>query len=270
MGVGCVRAGAQVGITYGRNAENLPTPSQVAGFPTQNLNYSIPILRLLDADLQVLQAFRRSNLVLTVTLPSDQIPSVPLNRRRQRAHPRPRRLIGGPGHEKPSHQALISNKVPYDVKVTTSVSPKVLGKSYPPSAGQFEDSVSNFMTDVTNFLHSIGAPLLINAYPYSALVNDPQHVALEPVLFQAKKPLVIDGEPEYFNLFDVMVDAFVAAAAKVVGREGVRVVVSETGWPVKGNEPYTCVENARNYNRNLKDHVERVGGTPRMTNYLEN
>lgn len=54
---------------------------------------------------------------------------------------------------------------------------------------------------------------------------------------RCQKPVLIDGNYEYYNLFDAMVDAFVAAMARAVGKEDVKIVVSETGWPTKGNEP---------------------------------
>ncbi|KAF7837285.1 putative glucan endo-1,3-beta-glucosidase GVI [Senna tora] len=242
------------------------------------------------------EAFRGTNLVVTVTLLNDEIPIIAATQSAandwvqshivpfvspQNGAIRFRYIAVGneaiPGSTaslvapamRNIHQALISSGVPSDVKVTTVVSPTVLGQSFPPSAGVFENSVSDCMRDVINFLNTIGSPLLINAYPYFALASDPAHISMDYALFQAQNP-IIDGPYKYFNLFDAMVDAFVAAVEKVVGyQNGVKVVVSETGWPTKGNEPYTCVDNARTYNRNLKDHVQNVGGTPRMQNYME-
>jgi exo-beta-1,3-glucanase (GH17 family) len=43
-----------------------------------------------------------------------------------------------------------------------------------------------------------------------------------------------DGDLEYYNLFDAMVDAFVAAMVRVVQQEDVKLVVAETGWPTAG------------------------------------
>lgn len=257
------------------------------------MKYTIPTVRLLDADLQVLEAFRGTNLVVSVTLQNDDIPIVASTQSAadswalthiapflQNGTIRFRYIVVGneaiPGPYaslvtpamRNLKQALSSIGAPDDFKVTTVVPPTVLGQSFPPSAGQFETSVSNFMEGVTNFLYSTGTPLLVNVYPYFALVSDPQHIAMDYALFQAKIP-VIDGDYKYFNLLDAMVDAFLAAMEKVVGRYGVRVVVSETGWPTKGNEPYTNVDNARIYNKNLKDHVQGVGGTPRMQDYME-
>lgn len=166
-------------------------------------------------------------------------------------------------------QALSSAGAPDYLKVTTVVSPIVLGKSFPPSAGQFEQSVSCIMEDVTNFVHDHEAPLLLNVYPYFALVNDPQHLTTEYALFQSKDPVIIDGDYKYYNLFDAMVDAFVSAMVRVVGKEDVRVVVSETGWPTKGNKPFTSVDLAQTYNNKLIDHVHQVGSTPRKRDYME-
>ncbi|KAK9161061.1 hypothetical protein Syun_007402 [Stephania yunnanensis] len=49
----------------------------------------------------------------------------------------------------------------------------VLGVSYPPSQGAFADNVADIMTDVTKLVYSIGAPLMVNVYPYFALVSTP-------------------------------------------------------------------------------------------------
>lgn len=58
-----------------------------------------------------------------------------------------------------------------------------------------------------------------------------------------------------------MVDAFIAALDKN-GGENVTLVVSETGWPTAGNEPYTSAENAQVYNQRLVDKMKQAG-TPR-------
>lgn len=62
-----------------------------------------------------------------------------------------------------------------------------------------------------------------------------------------------------------MVDAFHSALEKI-GAPNVTLAISETGWPSAGNESYTSKENAKNYNKNLMDHVLGGKGTPRRPN----
>lgn len=87
---------------------------------------------------------------------------------------------------------------------------------------------------------------MINVYPYFALASDPQQVTLDNALFRSTTPVVQDGTRKYFNLFDSLVDSFIAAMVKAVGKEDVRVVVTETGWPsAGGNLPHASIENAK-------------------------
>ncbi|XP_059446395.1 glucan endo-1,3-beta-glucosidase-like [Corylus avellana] len=101
------------------------------------------------------------------------------------------------------------------------------------------------------------------SYPYFAFASDPSLFSLEYASFRCQKLVLIDGIYEYYKLFDAMVDAFVTAMARAVGKEDVKIVVSETGWPTEGNEPCTSIANANIYNSNLKKHVIEKGCTPR-------
>jgi hypothetical protein len=157
------------------------------------------------------------------------------------------------------YQALKSAELSDHIKVTTMVYPIALSNSYPPSNSTFCAEVADIMYKVSNFLYDIGSPLSINLYPYFAFASDPSLFSLEYASFRCQKPVLIDGNYEYYNLFDAMVDAFVAAMARAVGKEDVKIVVSETGWPTEGNEPYTSVANANIYNSNLKKHVVEMG-----------
>jgi len=164
------------------------------------------------------------------------------------------------------YQALKAAGLSDHIKVTTAVAPNALeplGKSYPPSNGTFCAAVVNIMYKVSCFVYGIGSPLLINVYPYFAFVSDPTLISLEYASFQCQKPVLVDSNYEYYNLFDAMVDAFVAAMARAVGKEDVKIVVFETGWPTEGNEPYTSIANTNIYNSNLRKHVIESGHTPR-------
>jgi hypothetical protein len=67
----------------------------------------------------------------------------------------------------------------------------------------------------------------------------------------------------YFSLFDAQIDA-VFAALTASKYDDVRLVVTETGWPSKGdeNEIGSSLENARAYNGNLIRRILTGGGTP--------
>jgi hypothetical protein len=150
------------------------------------------------------------------------------------------------------------------IKVSTAVRMDVLATSFPPSAGMFAQS---YMTDVAHLLATTGAPLLANVYPYFAYKGNPGNIDLRYATFQPGAPPVTDSGSGlvYTNLFDAMVDAIYAALEKA-GTPGVRVVVSESGWPSLGGVAAT-IENARAYNQGLIDHVAH--GTPKKPGSIE-
>ncbi|KAL5782595.1 hypothetical protein ACOSP7_007624 [Xanthoceras sorbifolium] len=281
---------ADIGINYGRLGNDLPPPDRVVDFLVNKLGYKIPLVRLFDPEPQVLSALAQSNLIVTLGVKNEDLApmasSIDFARNwiRQFVTPyinkgtgngtlRLRYITAGneviPGTEaiyvlpamRNIRQVLTEEQIPY-VSVSTVVAATALGVSYPPSAGSFNPEVAGIMNDISNFLYTTGEPLMINVYPYFALVSDPIHVPLDYALFQSTTPGVRDGDRQYFNLFDAMVDAFVAAMARAVGKEDVRIVVTESGWPSAGG-PQATLENAQTYNNNLKKHIQTVGGTPR-------
>jgi Glycosyl hydrolases family 17 len=116
------------------------------------------------------------------------------------------------------------------------------------------------MAPIAAFLESKGYPLLVNIYPYFSYTANTKEVHLDYALFSMRQTTVLDGEVQYRNLFDAMVDSVYAALEKS-GGPSVQVVVSETGWPSGGGAPGATLENARIYNNNVIAHVKR--GTPR-------
>lgn len=150
------------------------------------------------------------------------------------------------------------------IKVSTAVRFDVFTDTFPPSNAVFADD--DFMAPIAEYLESTGAPLLVNVYPYFAYVGDTTNIHLNYATFQPGTTVTDDGNGlTYTNLFDAMVDS-VYAALEDSGRPGVKVVVSETGWPSSGSFAAT-VQNARTYNQNLINHVG--GGTPKRPGPLE-
>jgi hypothetical protein len=150
------------------------------------------------------------------------------------------------------------------IKVSTALRFDVFTDTFPPSNGVFADT--DFMDPIAEYLESTGAPLLANVYPYFAYVGDTTDIHLDYATFQPGTTVTDDGNGlKYTSLFDAMVDS-IYAALEDSGRPGVKVVVSETGWPSSGSFAAT-VQNARTYNQNLINHVG--GGTPKRPGPLE-
>ncbi|KDO74624.1 hypothetical protein CISIN_1g043818mg [Citrus sinensis] len=282
-----------VGINYGRLGNNLPPPARVVEFLTKDLNYAIPSVRIFDPEPEVLSALATSNLSVCLGVKNQDLAqmagSMDYTRNWVREFVTPytkggngtlklRYITAGneiiPGTEavyvlpamKNIQQVLEQENVP-NVGVSTVLSAAALGSSYPPSNGSFATEVATTLNEISKFVYSKGAPLMINVYPYFTLASDPQQVTLDYASFRSTTPVAQDGDRNYFNLFDSIVDSFIAAMVKAVGKEDVKVVVTETGWPSAGsNLPHASVENAKTYNSNLKKHIQTLGGTPRRPN----
>jgi hypothetical protein len=161
------------------------------------------------------------------------------------------------------HDALTSAGLAGSIKVSTAVKMDAIVNSSPPSNGAFKDT--SVMSPIVQFLAGNGAPLLANVYPYFAY-KDNQDIDLNYALFEPSSTTVGDTNGlTYTNLFDAMTDAVVAALEKA-GAGGVRIVISESGWPSAGGFA-ASVDNARTYNQGLIDHVGR--GTPKRPGPIE-
>lgn len=166
------------------------------------------------------------------------------------------------------HTSLV--KLGYDASVKVS-SPHGLGLldiSYPPSAGNFFDSLTSVVHPLLDFLQSTGAPFMLNVYPFYSYENSVSTVPLDYALFQPASPVVDSNNGlVYHNLYDAQVDAVIAAMAKL--NKTVGVTVTETGWPSEGDasyEPAANYANARQYNQNLVKRTMNNSGTPMRPN----
>jgi hypothetical protein len=152
------------------------------------------------------------------------------------------------------------------VKVSTAVRMDVIANSFPPSRGAFSPSVRRHMVPVARLLADTGSLLLANVYPYFAYRDNSRDITLGYATFQPGATVRDDGNGlTYTNIFAAMVDAIHAALEKA-GAPGVRIVVSESGWPSAGGFAAT-VDNARSYNQGLIDHAYR--STPNRLGALE-
>ncbi|XP_031740439.1 glucan endo-1,3-beta-glucosidase [Cucumis sativus] len=276
-----------VGVNYGLNSDNLPKPNEVINLYER---CGINIVRIFEPNHEILHALcGKENLVLWLGTRNEDIEGFATNQEVANAWVNANVVryykdvniayitVGNevvPGDAaspfvanaiKNMMQALDNAGVQSDIKVTTVVAMTVLEVSSPPSAGAFSAIAARTMKDIGNVLESSCAPILVNVYPYFAYASNPQQISMSYALFTSTSPVVVDGDLQYFNLLDAMVDSFYAALEKI-GVEGVRIGISETGWPTKGNEPFTSVENALTYNKNIVEHVSSGVGTPRMPN----
>ncbi|KAG9455776.1 hypothetical protein H6P81_000284 [Aristolochia fimbriata] len=274
------------GINYGRIADNIPDPESVV---TLLKAAKIKNVRIYDADHSVLQAFKGSGLELTVGIPNELLKDMSVNENRAlewikenvqaflpKTHIRAiavgNEILGGQdlelqeallGASKNVYSALQELKL-NDIEINSPHSQAVFANSFPPSAGVFKEELMQYMKPLLQFFSQIGSPFYINAYPFLAYKNDPEHIDLNYALFLSN-PGIHDAKTNlhYDNMFDATIDA-AYAALEAAGFAKMEVRVSETGWASKGdeNEAGATVQNARTYNRNLRKRLAKKKGTP--------
>lgn len=273
-----------IGVCYGMNGDDLPSASDVVQLYKDN---GIDSMRIYSPDTDVLQALSGSGIAVTVGVPNADVGGLASRPSAAAAWVQSyvlafpavqfryiavgNEVVAGGRVLLPAmrnlDRALSAAGLADDIKVSTAVAIDVLGSSFPPSAGTFAPS-AGYMAHVARYLQSTGAPLLANLYPYFVYTLGLGHLGMDFALFTAPGTVVQDGEYGYQNLFDATVDALYAAVGRlgVAGGDGVRVVVSETGWPTAGGAA-ASLENARTYNQNLVRHVWK--GTPRRPRRVE-
>ncbi|KAJ4970898.1 hypothetical protein NE237_003997 [Protea cynaroides] len=272
------RTGAQVGVCYGMKGNNLPSPKAVVDlYKSQNITR----MRLYNPNQAMLEALKDSNIEVMMDVPisalqklaRDNITAIYwINDNVMNYWPSVKFRYIAVGNEVspnssnaqfvlPAMQYIYKNimisGLQDQIKVSTVISTQLLGTSYPPSEGAFRDDVRSFIDPIVLFLVQKESPLLANVYPYFSYSAD-QGIGdtnLAYALFTSQSVVVQDGNLEYQNLFDSMVDTLYSALGMVV-----EIVVSETGWPSAGGIGATT-ENAKIYNSNLIQHVN--GGTPK-------
>ncbi|CAK9177662.1 unnamed protein product [Ilex paraguariensis] len=275
-----------IGINYGQIANNLPSPSRVAILLT---SVNISRVKLYDADPNVLSAFSNSNVDFVIGLGNEYLQTMTdpvqaqtwIQQNVQPYLPQTKISCITVGNEVLSgndtqlmsyllpamqtiYGVLVNLGLSKQVYVTTAHSLEILGNSFPPSAGAFQQDLAEYIQPILNFHSQTNSPFLINAYPYFAYKDDPDQVSLEYVLFQPN-PGVTDPitNLNYDNMLYAQIDA-VYSSIKAMGYTDVQVKISETGWPSKGdpNEVGATPENAEIYNGNLLQRIEQQQGTP--------
>nr|GMC70611.1 glucan endo-1,3-beta-glucosidase 12-like [Ipomoea batatas] len=279
--------GGSVGVNYGRIANNLPSAVKVVALlKSQGLDR----VKVYDTDPAVLKAFSGSGIKITVNLPNERLyyaakrPSFAqwwVRRNVAAYHPATQIEAIAVGNEvfvdthnttkflvpamRNIHQALVKLKLDDVIKVSSPVALSALQSSYPSSAGAFRSElVEPVIKPMLDFLRQTGSYLMVNCYPFFAYESNADVIPLDYALFRENPGVVDAGNGlKYFNLFDAQIDA-VFAAMSALKYDDIKMVVTETGWPSKGDskEVGAGVENAAAYNGNLVRRVLTGGGTP--------
>lgn len=285
-----VSASGRVGVNYGRIADNLPTPTEVVQLLK---SHSITNIKLYDTDSTVLSALSSSNITVIVALPNEQLSSAANSQSFTDQWIQSNIL---PYHPNTLIEAIaVGNEVfvdskntPYlvpamknmynsltkfnlsDIKISSPVALSCLANSYPPSSGSFQsDLIEPVIKPMLSLLKQSDSYLMVNAYPFFAYISDTKTISLDYSLSQPNAT----GNPDpntglvYKTLFDAQIDA-VFSAMKAIGFDDMKLIISETGWPSKGdeNEFGAGPENAAAYNGNLVRRVLSGSGTPLRPN----
>ncbi|XP_061350833.1 glucan endo-1,3-beta-glucosidase 14-like isoform X2 [Gastrolobium bilobum] len=275
------------GINYGRIADNIPSPDEVA---TLLRAAKIRNVRIYDADHSVLKAFSGTGLELVIGLPNGQLQDMSSNAdhalnwvkdnvqsflpdTRIRGIAVGNEVLGGDdyslwgnllGAVKNIYNATKNLHLDELIQITTANSFAVFATSYPPSSCKFNDNVNQYMKPLLEFFSQIGSPFCLNAYPSLAYSSDPEHIDINYALFKPTKGIY---DPKYDLHYDNMLDAQIDAAYTALesaGFDKMEVIVTETGWASNGdqNEAGANVTNARTYNYNLRKRLAKRKGTP--------
>ncbi|KAI9088127.1 hypothetical protein K1719_030104 [Acacia pycnantha] len=162
--------------------------------------------------------------------------------------------------------ALITSNLHNQIKISTPHGASIILDPFPPSLAFFNQSLVSVILPLLQFLSKIGSPLMMNLYPYYVFMHNRKVVPLENSLFKPlrKSKEMVDPNTllHYTNVLDGMIDA-AYFSMKNLNFTDVMVLVTETGWPSKGDskEPYATKDNANTCNSNLIKHVYDRSGT---------
>uniref|UniRef100_A0A2N9GB41 glucan endo-1,3-beta-D-glucosidase n=1 Tax=Fagus sylvatica TaxID=28930 RepID=A0A2N9GB41_FAGSY len=281
-----VHAGS-IGVNYGRIANNLPSATKVVSLlKSQGLDR----VKVFDSDPAVLKALSGTGIKVTVDLPNELLfaaarsksfASTWIEKNVAAYHPSTQIESIAVGNEvfvdphnttkylilamKNLHDALVKYNFHNDIKISSPVALSALQNSYPSSAGSFRpELVESVFKPLLAFLRQTGSSLMVNAYPFFAYESNSDVISLDYALFRENPGVVDAGNGlRYLSLFDAQIDA-VFAAMSALKYDDIKVIVTETGWPSKGdeNEIGASIPNAAAYNGNLVRRILTGGGTP--------
>ncbi|KAK4416298.1 Glucan endo-1,3-beta-glucosidase 12 [Sesamum alatum] len=275
-----------IGINYGTMGNNLPQPKRVAQLLQSTL---INKVKIYDTNPEILEAFSNTGIDLIVGVENSQVANV-TSRAEEWFTARVAPFIPATsivaiavGNEYLSadgdkldhnalvramqnlHAVLVARGLDRKIKVTTPHSMALLASSFPPSASTFAAMLVPTMTAIVGFLADTGAPFMINAYPYFAYRDNPKTISLDYALLGNSTKVPDPKGYTYNNMLDAQIDAVRSAISSLgFGNRSIKIVVSESGWPSKGDVGETAAtpENARTYNTRLIERAQSNKGTP--------
>ncbi|TKW15026.1 hypothetical protein SEVIR_5G204400v4 [Setaria viridis] len=246
----------QMGVSYGRVANDLPDPAKVTQLLKDN---GITMVRIYDAKQEVLRSLANTGIKVMVMVPNENIaeaarnPSYALQwvRDRVKAYYPATQIHGvAVGNEVfDSRPDLTRQLVPAmtnvqaalaqlgladAVKVSTPIAFTAVENTFPPSRGRFKDEIAEpVMKPMLQFLKRTGSYLTMNMYPFWAYYNQPHDINLDYALGNSN-PGVPDDDTslKYYNLLDAERDAAHSAMDHLV--PGVSLYLTETNWPPRG------------------------------------
>ncbi|XXG64324.1 hypothetical protein AAC387_Pa05g2308 [Persea americana] len=278
--------GSTIGVCYGRNADDLPTPDKVVQLVQL---HSIKYVRIYDSNVQVLKAFANTSVELMIGVPNSDL--LPFSQYQSNVDSWMKNIlpyypatkityitVGAEVTESPAnvsslvvpamHNVLVALRkvgLQKKIKVSSTHSLGVLSRSFPPSAGAFSSKHAFFLKPMLEFLVENNSPFMVDIYPYYAYGDSATNVSLDYALLSSSSSEVSDPNTGlvYTNMFDAQIDALYFALMGLNFRT-LKIVVTETGWPSKGSakEKAATADNAQKYNTNLIRHVINNTGTP--------
>ncbi|KAL5706090.1 hypothetical protein ACHQM5_024299 [Ranunculus cassubicifolius] len=280
-----------VGINYGTLGNNLPSPKTVAQLLQSTL---INKVKIYDTNPDILHAFSNTGIDLIVSIENENVAYISNDKSAAeewfngRVSPfLPATSVAGIalGNDflksnngnsmfNPSvlvqamqniHSVLVDRGLDRKILVTTPHTMAILSNSFPPSTSTFSPNLVSNMIEILDFLSETGAPFMINLYPYFAYRDNPSRMNIEYALLGNGTKVRDPKGYVYDNMLDVEIDA-VRSAINALGFEkrAIKIVVSESGWPSKGDlgDFAATPDNARMYNTRLIECAESRKGTP--------
>ncbi|KAL8151228.1 hypothetical protein V2J09_021036 [Rumex salicifolius] len=278
-----------VGVNIGTDVTNFLSPKNLVSFlQLQKINH----VRLYDADPDILKALARTKIRVIIGVPNNQLIAIGssnataatwVTRNVVAYHPETLITAISVGDEvlttipttaplllpaiQALYNALVASNLHNEIKVSTPHSASLILDPFPPSQAFFNTSMTQYLLPIIQFLSKTKSPLMMNLYPYYVFMENKGVVPLDNSLFKTLTPSKEMVDPNtllhYTNVYDAMLDS-AYFCMKNLNVTDVLVLVTETGWPSKGDsiEPYATIDNADTYNSNLIKHVFDRSGTP--------